>query len=272
YEVLAHHYSRSENPEKAYQYLKLSGDKAQRSYSNWEAFRFYRNAIDVLNQLPQTEENRRRGIEVRLWMEGPMKVLAYPEDSLQVLEEGERLSKELGDDRSLATFYSSMGLCYAFRGDSLQGMKYAENCFEMAERIQDIELLAPIGFDLCSSYAITGDDLKIVEVAPRVLALLEKTHRESIVLGGPFNFNLYSALSAYYGDAMGCLGNFEEGEAMCEKALRFAHQIDNLYTMGFAEIMFAGLFFTKGDGKNTVEHSQNAIKYGEEGQIIPLLG
>ena len=271
YEMLAHHYSRSENLEKAYQYLKLSGDKAQRSYSNWEAFRFYRNAIDVLNQLPQTEENRRRGIEVRLWMEGPMKVLAYPEDSLQVLEEGERLSKELGNERSLATFYSSIGLCYSFKGESLRGIEYAEKCFSVAEKMEDIELMAPTAFDLCSSYSIAGEYSKTVQVAPRVLALLEKTHRESDILGVAFNFNLYSALSAYCGHAMGCLGNFEEGEALCERGLRFAHQIDNLYSIGFAELMYGILYTVKGDGKNAVEHLQNAVRYGEEGQIIPML-
>jgi len=34
YEILAHHYSRAENMRKAYEYLKLSGDKALRNYSN----------------------------------------------------------------------------------------------------------------------------------------------------------------------------------------------------------------------------------------------
>ena len=272
YEVLAHHYSRSENSEKAYQYLMLSGDKAQRSYSNWQAFHFCKEAINVLNREPESEENKRRGIEVRLSMEGPMKVLAYPGDSLQILQEGERLSKELGDERSLATFYSSIGLCYTFKGDSLQGMKYAENCFEMAGKIEDIELMAPIAFDLCSSYAIVGEYSKTVQVAPRVIALLEKTGRESEFFAVAFDFNVYSALSVYYGEAMGYLGNFEDGEAICEKGLRFASKMDNLYTMGFAEVMYGFLFIAKGDGEKAVEHSQKAIRYGEEGQIIPILG
>ncbi|GAG15075.1 unnamed protein product, partial [marine sediment metagenome] len=109
FEMLAHHYSRSENWEKAYQYLKLSGEKAIGSYSNWEAYRFGREAINALNKLPETEENKRRGIEVCLLMAAPMLFLAYPEDSLQILQEGERLSKELGDSRSLANFYNWIG-------------------------------------------------------------------------------------------------------------------------------------------------------------------
>ena len=256
----------------AYQYLKLSGDKASRSYSNWEAFRFYKEAINILNQMPETEENERRGIEVRLSVEGPMKVLAYPEDSLQILQEGERLSKEVGDRRSLATFYGSIGLYYSFRGDSAQGIEYSEKSFEEAQKIEDIDLAAPIGFDLCSSYTLAGEYIKVVEVAPRVVSLLEKTHRESDFFGVSFDFNLYSALSVYYGHAMAWLGKFPQGEALCEKGLRFAHQVDNLYSIAFAEVMYGMLFNVKGDGKNTVKHLQEAVRYGEEGQIIPLLG
>jgi class 3 adenylate cyclase/tetratricopeptide (TPR) repeat protein len=271
YEMLAHHYLRSKNLEKAYQYLKLSGDKALQHYSNWESLYFLREAIGILNKLPDTEENKRRMIEISLLMEGPMKILAYPEDTLQLLHNGERLSIELGDERSLAIFYSNIGLAYAFKGNSIEGIAYAEKCFNTAEKIEDLELIAPTAFNLCSSYAITGEYVKTVQVAPRVLVLLEKTNRESDVSGVAFNFNLYSALSAYYGNAMGALGNFKEGEALCEKALRFACDIDNLYSMGFAEGMFGLLFIFNGDGEKAVEHLWKSIKYAEEGQIVPLL-
>jgi predicted ATPase len=58
-EMLAYQYSKSENLDKAYHYLKLSGDKARRNYANREAFGFYREAIEVLAKMPQTEENWR---------------------------------------------------------------------------------------------------------------------------------------------------------------------------------------------------------------------
>ena len=270
YEMLAHHYSGSENWEKAYHYLKLSGDKATLSYSAWEAFRFYKEAINVLNQLPETEENKRRGIEVRLSMATPMMVLVYPEDSLQILQEGERLSKELGDERSLANIYSSIGMYYSLRGESLLGRKYAQYCFEEAEKIQDIELMAPIGFDLSVSYNGAGEFFKVAELAPRVLALLESTQRESESFGK--GANVYSALLSNYGGAMGMLGNFEEGEALCEKGLRFALDIDNLYNIGWAELTYSAFFAAKGDGKNAVDHSQNSVRYFEDLQMVLGIG
>jgi len=270
YEILAHHYSRSESSEKAYHYLKLSGDKAVRSYSLWEAFRCYKEAIKVLNKLPETEENKRGGIEVRLLMAFPMMGLVYPEDSLEILQEGERLSKELGDERSLANFYSSIGFYYTIQGDPLLGRKYAEDCFEEAEKIQDIELMAATAFDLCVSYNRAAQFLKVAEVAPRVLALLESTQRESESFGR--GLNVYSALLANYGTAMGTLGNFEEGEALCEKGLRYAREINDLYGIGLVEFYYSNLFLVKGDGEKLIEHSQEAIRYGEETQMVAILG
>jgi len=270
YEMLAYDYSRSENLEKAYQYLKLSGDKAARSYSNWEAFRFYREAIKVLNKLPETEGNKRRGIEVRLLGAIPMMALGYPEDSLQILQEGERLSRELGDERSLAKLYSIMGLCYSMRGDAVEGMKYAENCFEQAEKIQDIELMAATGLDLCMSYMTASEFSKVVEVAPRVIDLFEKTQRESESFGK--GVNVYSQLLWQYGGSAAWLGDFEKGEALCEKALRFALEIKDLFGLGTIEFQYGFVCNQRGNGKEGVEHLRNAIKYCEEGQVLILLG
>jgi predicted ATPase len=63
YEMLAYHYSKSDNSEKAFQYLKLSGKKTTRTHSLWEASSFYRKAIEKLKELPETEENKRKQIE-----------------------------------------------------------------------------------------------------------------------------------------------------------------------------------------------------------------
>jgi len=270
YEMLAHHYSRSKNSEKAYHYLKVSGEKAIRSYSLWEAFRFYKEAINVLNNKPETMRNKRRQIEVRLLIALPMRFLAYPEDSLQILQEGERLARELGDERSLASFHSFIGMYYAVKGDALKGSTYTENAFQEAMKVEDVDLAAPIAFGLSTSYGMIGEHLKNVAIVPRVLALLEKTHRESDFFGG--GLNPYSQLLAFYGSSMAWLGNFEEGESWCEKALRFACQIDDLWSIGFAEVLYGLIFIAKGDGRNGIEHLQNAIRYAEEGQIIPILG
>jgi class 3 adenylate cyclase/tetratricopeptide (TPR) repeat protein len=270
YEKLAYHFSKSENTEKAYKYLKLSGIKATQNSSLWEAFCFYKEAINVLKKEPQTDENKKEQIELRLLVASPMISLGFPEDSLQILQDGEKFSREIGAIKSLTTFCSIMGLYYSVKGDPLAGVKYSEECFEIAEKAKEIELMAPIAFDLCSNYAARGEFLKVVEVAPKILSLLEEGKREfeSFERG----YNIYSALMAFYGFSTGSLGNFEKGKMLCQKALEVALKIGNLYSLGLVEVLYGYVCAYKGDGKEALEHFQNSIQYLEKGQIFVLLG
>lgn len=106
-------------------------------------------------------------------------------------------------------------------------------------------------------------------MAPQVIASLEKAQRESEFFGRAFN--PYSALLAAYGAAMGLLGNFEQGETRCDKALRFALELNNLVSIAFVEEYYGALFCVKGDGRNAVQHTQNAVRCSEEIQAVTLL-
>jgi len=120
YEMIAYQYSVGGNTRKAYEYLKLSANKAARRHSMWEALGFYRKAIERLKELPQIEENKREHIEVLKMAEMPIRLLGYPEDSLTILQEGESLGEELGDMRAIAQLSNAIGLCYSSSGDPLR--------------------------------------------------------------------------------------------------------------------------------------------------------
>jgi len=271
YEALAYHYLRGENWEKAYQYLLASAIKVGMRYSLWEAFRFGKEGINVLSKMSQTEENKRRSIDARGMLALVMMALGYPEDSLEILQEGERLSRELGDEKSLARFHGHIGTYHTWTGDTQESVKYLEGAFQAAERAQDVELMAPIAFQLCVTYGNQGYVRKAAEVAAKVIALLESTQRESESLGWGL-FNLYSALLASYGNALAWMGDFEEGQAQCEKALRFAAKLNDLGGMGFVEYLYAWCYMLQGDGRKGIEHMQSAIKHLEEAQIVSILG
>ncbi|MCJ7595569.1 MAG: AAA family ATPase, partial [Desulfobacterales bacterium] len=152
YEMLAYHYSNSANLEKTVQYLKLSGNKAMRTYSPIEAFRFYRDAIGILKQMRETDQNKKEQIEVILSMAYLMRLLAYPEDSFKLLQEGETLCKDLKDKRNSALIHSYSGMFYSSRGNAPLGMKYQQDAFEAAEKLQDSEIMIQIGANLCFAY------------------------------------------------------------------------------------------------------------------------
>jgi tetratricopeptide (TPR) repeat protein len=83
---------------------------------------------------------------------------------------------------------------------------------------------------------------------------------------------VYSVILGYYGMATGLLGDFEEGEALCEKALRFALETGDPASLAMIHHSYGWMLNFKGDGKNVVEHLQESIRYSEEIQFIAILG
>jgi class 3 adenylate cyclase len=270
YEMLAYHYSKGGNTEKAYEYLKLSGNKATRKHSLWEAFRFYKEALNILNELPTIEQNRREQIEIRLLLSNPMHLLGYPENSLQILQEGETQSKEIGDEKTLLIFRSKLGSYYANHGEPFLAIEYTETSFFEAEKTKNIELLAPIACEVCNAYLYASEFSKMAGVSSKVLPLLEEIQRERDFFG--MRYNVYSGVSALCGLAYVFLGDFEEGEVLFKKGLHYAKNAHSLYGLGLLEDCYAQCSAYRGDAKKTIEHSLESIKYLEETQAVHLSG
>jgi tetratricopeptide (TPR) repeat protein len=199
-----------------------------------------------------------------------MHVLGHPEDSLQILQEGERLSKTIGDEKSLSILHGRLGVYYAHHGEPLLAVKYIENPFREAEKTQDIELIASIACELCNSYLFASEFTKMIDVGSKVLPLLEKTQRERDFFG--FRYNVYSGLCGYWVYACAMLGNFEEGKVQFKKGHHFALEVNSLYGLGFLEVCYGQLFNNRGDGENAIERWQKCIGYLEEAEGLLLFG
>jgi class 3 adenylate cyclase/tetratricopeptide (TPR) repeat protein len=270
YEKLAYHYSESANFEKAREYLKLSGSKAAEKYSNLEAFRFYKELIHMLGQLPDAEIHKIEQIKAVMLISNPMRYLLYPEGSLQILEDGVKLSEEIDDKKNVAFFFSLIGKYYVFKGEPLKARKYQEDLFHKAAEVEDIDIMAPISDDLNSSYIVTGDWEKLIEISKPVIQLLEKTKRESEF----FNRTtcIYSTALAASGQSEAYLGNYEESERLIKKGLSYAQKVGHPYSIGMAEHVYAAHFHIKGDGKNTVDYAKRAIKNYKAAQTVNWIG
>ena len=144
-----------------------------------QAYGFYKEAVELLNRLPNTEETKKKLIDVIRLMRIPQVLLGYPEGSLSFLQQGERLAKELGDTRNLAVFHSGMGMYYSYAGDNLTAIRYIEEAFEKVRKAQDVDLLTPLGFALCNTYGVSGWYKELIEKMSEVISLIEKTGRES---------------------------------------------------------------------------------------------
>jgi len=97
---------------------------------------------------------------------------------------------------------------------------------------------------------------------PDVIDLIEKTERKSDFFS--MGVNPYSALCAYYGQAMGFLGAFDEGKTFLEKGLRNAAKMNDLLSLGFVETLYGFFCSVKGDWEPSKEHFEKGVKHSEE--------
>jgi hypothetical protein len=271
FEMLAYHYSRSDNTEKAYQYLRLAGEKATRSHSLLQAFHFFNQAYRLIRAKAETEVNQREQLEVLHLLLGPMALAGYPEGSLQLLAEGEELAKKIGDRKSLAMFYSRMGRYYGLKeGKPLLGIEYSERAFLEAEKIQDVELVIWAGSDLFPLYAVSGQSLKAVDKAKKIIQLVEQTKREGESFG--MELHIYSQANGYCGREMAFLGRFEEGLVFLEKGLRYAATNDKI-GLGWVEFTYGWHLNIRGQGEDATGHLRKAITIFEEAKfqlVVPI--
>ena len=207
YEMLSYHFLKSENYEKAYNYFKLSGQKADRRYAHWEAYYNYTSAIEVLNSLSQTEEVKRRYIEICQLMHICISFLNYPDGSLKILHEGVALAKEVGDKKGLSNLVNLIRWHYQLKGGSSKYLNYSETHFSEALVRNDIELLVPAGWDLCQSYFMLQQYQMIVDSAPKIIDIIESAGRTTEFFGR--SYCPYPWLCGLYVLSLGHTGDFE---------------------------------------------------------------
>jgi len=269
YEMLAHHYSRSNDFKKAYHFLKLSGDKVIRNHSASEAFSYYKDAMEALKKFPESEENTQEQLALIHRILVPMIVLGFPEDSLSILQAGVRIATAVDDKKSRIRFYSNMGVYFSDKGKQAEGRKYAAKAFEEAEKIQDLESMAQSGPDITLAHMTEGKYHDVIDVTSKVNKLIEKTEQQAETFGGPSN--VYSALMVVCGYSKGMLGDFKEALALCDTALKNAIAFGNTPVQGIAEYYFAMVFLNRGDWKTARAHLQKSIAIGEKTSFFQWL-
>jgi len=116
---------------------------------------------------------------------------------------------------------------------------------------------------------LPGECLKIIDAAYKVIAILNKTQKQSESFGRPYN--LYSVIQSFCAASKDLTGEFDEGKVLFEKGLDFALKLKDFFALSLLELHRGMQQNLKGNAKNAMEHLKNSMRYSEEGQIDLLL-
>ena len=271
YEVLAHHYIKAENDEKALFYLSYAHGKAYRNDAHAELLSISQQYLKVINKQPETDLLKGEKIRKYEIMWEAYTNLGFTGDTLRILQDGIRLAKEINDewwDSKIINFSSFINMYYINAGKPELGIRYLEDILK--EMMDSGKTTTIIAISLNLAYYYTYNKIQEVEKAIGVIktaiSFLEKDDL-TLSLGG-----YYAELCGRYAFLMSLIGSFREAEDCCAKSLRNALPTDSQYGLkNAADFYYGWVLLNKGAGKQALDHIQNNIKYMEEIEYLQTI-
>jgi class 3 adenylate cyclase/tetratricopeptide (TPR) repeat protein len=233
-ELLALHFGRSNEAEKAVDYAIMAAAKAQRRWANNEALTYFDNALRRLETMPETESNRLRRIDAVLKQVEVKFALGRQAEHLTALENIRSIVEDAGDPRRRAIWHCWTGYLHGLTGSP--AALAIEHCREAAA------IAAAAGCDdiegfiyscLVQAYVFAGELRAAIEAGDRAIPILEAEG------------NLWWASRTLFNTAQAAiyLGEWEASLAYCRRVLAHATTLDDarlkvvgLYRLGSAYI------------------------------------
>ena len=246
YELLAYHYGRSANADKALQYLDLANQKAAKLNAMEEAKAYFDEAMELLDALPETEENRQRRISL-LVNQGIVFLLLFKSpEYYDLLTRYEPMARGLGNPELLGAFYARLGHCeYSFANID-QAIQTLTKAAELAEASGNVEEAGYAYVFWEFSHFDRGDFERVLALKEDVLRTMEQR----------FNLRWHTYALSIATRAYGCLGRWDEAVEEAQKALSIAEEFLDNSLISFVAWNLSIAYTWKGD-------SDMAIKYGE---------
>ena len=246
YELLAYHYGRSANADKALQYLDLANQKAAKLNAMEEAKAYFDEAMELLDTMPETDVNRQRRISL-LVNQGIVFLLLFKSpEYYDLLTRYEPMARGLGNPELLGAFYARLGHCeYSFANID-QAIQTLTKAAELAEASGNVEEAGYAYVFWEFSHFDRGDFERVLALKEDVLRTMEQR----------FNLRWHTYALSIATRAYGCLGRWDEAVEEAQKALSIAEEFLDNSLISFVAWNLSIAYTWKGD-------SDMAIKYGE---------
>jgi class 3 adenylate cyclase/tetratricopeptide (TPR) repeat protein len=250
YELLAYHYGRSANADKALQYLDLANQKAAKLNALKEAKAYFDEAMTLLDILPETEENRQWRISLLVNQEIVFFLLFQSPEYYDLLTRYEPTAKELGNPGLLGAFYARLGYCEFSFCNYDQAIQTLTKAAELAEASENVEEAGYAYVFLEFSHFDRGD-------FERALALKEDVLR---TMKQQFNLRWHTYALAIASRAYACLGRWDEAVQGAQKALSVAEEFSDNSLISFVVWNLSIAYIWKGDLTRAIEYGELATQ------------
>ncbi len=249
-ELLALHFGRSEDSDKAIDYAVLAGEKAQHRWANDQAISFFEDALRRLDAMPDTKPNRLRRIDA-VMKQGELKLaLGRHAEHLGALEQIRAIIDETGDPHHQVAWHYWTGFLQILTGGRARvAIGHCREAAEIASAAGFHGLDGFIASCLAQSYIVAGELRSAIETGEQALSIFEASG------------NLWWASRALWhlSSAANCLGEWEASLAYCRRALDHSEVLNDLRSKMAALWRTASAYIQQGDTDRGLEFCDRAL-------------
>jgi class 3 adenylate cyclase/tetratricopeptide (TPR) repeat protein len=240
YELLAHHYTRSDNTEKALEYLCLANQKAAKVTAMEEALTYF------------DEENQERRISllVNQWL--VFFLLLKSPEYLELLTRYEPIAVGLSNPELLGLFYFGMVPSEYWLGNFDTAIQKATKAVELCQAAGNFEGAGFAYMVMQWSYLYKGDYYKAIALKEDTLLMTEKQ----------FNLRVYMYAIAAVSYAYTWLGRWDEAVREGQEAMRIAEEYSVNSAISFAALGLSFAYTAKGDLARGKEYAELSVNKG----------
>ncbi len=259
-EVLAHHFSRANNREKASYYLTMAGKKAKEIFATEEAFRFFNEALRCLDEMPKTKTNDERKIDILFDTENIYDAIGKREEQKKVLEAIIDLSKSINDERRLSDGYIRRAEFLSVLGEYREAEAMGKSALALKRKVGDKagegKALRGMGF----IHWRLGDYNKALKYHQEALDV----HRK---LGGG-EAEAFELINL--GEVYRQLGQYEDALLHLQEALRIYRQLRITNGQNIAEFNIGNVYRDMEKFHACLEHYQESWRIIKESGLSSL--
>jgi class 3 adenylate cyclase/tetratricopeptide (TPR) repeat protein len=249
YELLAYHYGRSDNLGKAWEYLDLANQKAAKLNAMEDAKAYFDQAMQLLDNLPDTKENRTRRISIIVYNFDVFDLLFKLTEYHEILNRYKHMLEGFEPSELPGAFYARLGYCECYTGKIDQAIQTGTKAIKLCDSSEKTGYTVDAYVALQWSYLWKADFDRVLTIKNDVVHQLERK----------FNLRYYMYALTGAANAHRYRGCWNEAILEAQKAIKIAEEFSDNSVASFAAMILTSAYLRKLDLSRALKHGEYAV-------------
>jgi class 3 adenylate cyclase/predicted ATPase len=265
YSKLAHHYSHSENTQKAVEYLGLAGQQAVQRSAYAEAIPHLTTALELLKTLPDTSERTQQELSLQIAL-GPALITTKgwaAQEVGQAYARARELCRKVGETPHLFPVLFGLWAFCVVRAEHRTAYELGEQLLSLAKGVQDLTFLLQAHIAVGNSLSWLGEFASARKHLEQGIALYESPqHPPLTFLYGGIDPGVHGL--SYTALALWLLGYPDQALKRSHEALARAQELSHPFSLAWALSFAAWLHQVRRERQATQERAEPAMTLSTE--------